>query len=108
VAGLVVFGQTTQEALASGVPVVAPAAGGPLDLIRPGRTGLLVPPLDPDAIAAAVAELARDPDRRAEYGRNARAEVAGRTWTAVGDELIAHYAAVHTGDLAAEPLGIAA
>jgi phosphatidylinositol alpha 1,6-mannosyltransferase len=93
------FGQTLQEAAASGLPVVAPAAGGPLDLVRPGRTGFLVPPGDGPALAAAVAELAADPDLRAGYGRAGREAVRERTWSAVGDELIDHYVAAHRGDL---------
>ncbi|HZF91350.1 glycosyltransferase family 1 protein [Streptomyces sp.] len=85
------FCQTVQEAMASGVPVVAPAAGGPLDLVDHGRTGLLVPPGDPDAVRDAVASLAAAPGLRAAYGAAARATVEGRTWTAVGDRLIEHY-----------------
>jgi phosphatidylinositol alpha 1,6-mannosyltransferase len=88
------FGQTVQEALASGLPVVAPAAGGPLDLVDHGRTGYLVPPCDADALAAAVADLVADPARRARFGADARAAVEGRTWAAVGDELLGHYVAV--------------
>jgi phosphatidylinositol alpha 1,6-mannosyltransferase len=101
------FGQTVQEALASGLPVVAPAAGGPLDLVDHGRTGYLVPPCDAAALADAVAELAADPTRRAEFGKNARAAVEGRSWVAVGDELIGHYVAVHSGGFRA-PVRVAA
>ncbi|MFF5440521.1 glycosyltransferase family 4 protein [Streptomyces achromogenes] len=85
------FCQTVQEAMASGVPVVAPAAGGPLDLVAHGRTGLLVPPGDATAVQEAVRALAADPARRAAYGAAARASVEGRTWAVVGDQLIDHY-----------------
>jgi phosphatidylinositol alpha 1,6-mannosyltransferase len=85
------FCQTVQEAMASGVPVVAPAVGGPLDLVRPGETGTLVPPGDAAAFAAAIAELAADPLQRKQFGVAAADAVAGRTWTALGDELISHY-----------------
>ncbi|MFB9389680.1 glycosyltransferase family 4 protein [Streptomyces coeruleoprunus] len=85
------FCQTVQEAMASGLPVVAPAAGGPLDLVRHGRTGLLVPPHDPEALRTAVAALAADPALRTAYGAAGRAEVRGRTWAVVGDQLLGHY-----------------
>ncbi|GAA3991311.1 glycosyltransferase family 1 protein [Streptomyces marokkonensis] len=85
------FCQTVQEAMASGLPVVAPAAGGPLDLVAHGRTGLLVPPRDAAALRDAVWSLSADTALRAAYGAAGRAAVEGRTWTAVGDRLIGHY-----------------
>ncbi|MFI6062487.1 glycosyltransferase family 4 protein [Streptomyces sp. NPDC051286] len=85
------FCQTVQEAMASGVPVIAPAAGGPLDLVGHGRTGLLLPPRDADAVRAAVGALVADPALAAAYGRTGRAMVEGRTWEAVGDQLLGHY-----------------
>ncbi|MGW4302494.1 glycosyltransferase family 4 protein [Streptomyces sp. NPDC004100] len=98
------FCQTVQEAMASGVPVIAPAVGGPLDLVDHGRTGLLVPPDDAPTLRDAVRALAADPALRAAYGAAGRAAVEQRTWTAVGDRLLAHYADV----LAARRTAVAA
>lgn len=102
------FGQTVQEALASGVPVVAPAAGGPVDLVQPGVTGLLVPPGDAPALTDAVARLVAEPETRRRYGRAARAAVADRGWDVVGDELLAHYEAVLAGPGVPAAVGVAA
>jgi phosphatidylinositol alpha 1,6-mannosyltransferase len=88
------FGQTLQEAAASGLPVVAPAAGGPLDLVADGETGFLVPPSDPGAFTAAVARLAADPAMRAAFGAAGRRTVLRRGWPALTQELLGHYSQV--------------
>ncbi|GAA4432573.1 glycosyltransferase family 1 protein [Georgenia halophila] len=85
------FGQTLQEAMASGVPVVAPAAGGPLDVVADGETGHLYPPEDDGALGRAVAALAAEPARRARMGEAGRRRVLPRSWTALGDALLGHY-----------------
>ena len=94
------FCQTVQEAMASGVPVVAPSAGGPLDLVQPALTGYLFTPGDPESLRASVEALTGDPVLRAEFGLAARRAVQGRTWAAVGDALLGHYAAVASSDAA--------
>ena len=88
------FGQTIQEAAASGLPVVAPAAGGPVDLVDEGVSGYLVPPGDGAALAAGVARLAADPALRGRMSEAARRKVLGRSWAALTGELIEHYTAV--------------
>lgn len=85
------FCQTVQEAQASGVPVVAPAAGGPLDLIKHGTNGLLYDPHAPRALRSAVQLLAEDSRLRADLAADGLASVSGRTWAAKVAELVGHY-----------------
>jgi phosphatidylinositol alpha 1,6-mannosyltransferase len=86
------FGQTLQEAAATGLPVVAPARGGPLDLVDHSRTGLLFDPDQPTALRDAVAHLAGDRVKREAMGAAGRARVADRSWSSLTGQLLGHYA----------------
>lgn len=68
---------TIQEALCSGVPVVATRVGGADELVDHGRTGLLVPPGDAEAMGRALIALVGDRDRRQAFA-TAAAERATR------------------------------
>jgi glycosyltransferase involved in cell wall biosynthesis len=57
------FGMTLVQAMMAGKPVVATSVGGPSEVIEHGRTGLLVPPANPAALAGALRELLDDPQR---------------------------------------------
>jgi phosphatidylinositol alpha 1,6-mannosyltransferase len=86
------FCQAVQEALASGLPVIAPDAGGPRDLVTSWRTGLLLPVGDFEArLPGAVAHLI---DERPRYSPAARRSVLERSWPAICDQLLEHYDAV--------------
>lgn len=86
------FCQVVQEALASGLPVIAPDAGGPRDLVAPCRTGLLLPVDEFEArLPGAVEHLLAERQR---YSQAARRSVLGRSWSVICDELIGHYEAV--------------
>lgn len=80
------------EAMRCGVPVVATAVGSVADAVVPGRTGLLVPPRQPRALAAAIGRLLDDPAWAARLAEEARAHVRGRHTAA---ELAAHLAAAY-------------
>lgn len=69
------FGLALAEAMASGLPTVATDIGGCREVIRAGRTGLLVPLGDANALQAALGELldpVTGPERRAAFGREGR------------------------------------
>ena len=87
-----------REAGASGVAVVAPAAGGNPDAVRSGVTGLLYDPEEPRDLRRAVASLVADPRLRSSLGARAREAAQQRSWTDAVDELVAeHYAAALGG-----------
>ena len=100
------FCQAAQEALASGLPVVAPGAGGLLDLVDPGRTGLLFTPGDGRHLRSSVEQLAGDVGARRRMGWAARMSVEHRTWDVIGDQLVGHYGSAVAGG--SESLGVAA
>jgi len=69
------FGRVLIEAMAARRPVIAPREGGPRVIVADGVTGLLVPPRDPGALAAAIVELLAHPVRRRAMGHAGRARV---------------------------------
>ncbi len=86
------FCQTIQEAMASGVPVVAVGRGGPLDLVDSSRTGWLYPPGELGQLHAGVMDLLGDDTKRRAFGRAAYAAVQGRTWPVLCEQLVSFYA----------------
>ncbi len=67
------LGMVLAEAAAAGVPAVSAAAGGTVDVVRHGESGLLVEPGNPVVLAHSILELVRDPERRTKFSSAARA-----------------------------------
>ncbi len=86
------FGQTLQEAGATGLPVVAPRAGGPVDIVTDGVDGHLFDPETPGSLRTHVERVLGDPVHADALGRRAHERVGGRSWSSVVDRLVEHYA----------------
>lgn len=85
------LGNVVLEAMASGLPVVAPAAGGVLDHVVDRVTGLLVNPASPTEFVQAAASLVAQPAWARQLGRTGRLRVERQTWSHVFDGLLADY-----------------
>jgi len=101
------FGQTIQEAQASGLPLVAPNSGGPVFLIENGVSGFLAEPHGVGGYNDQVRNLLRDAGLRARIGENARRAVAGKSWEANNEQLLKHYDAAMVAKAGAKNLELA-
>jgi L-malate glycosyltransferase len=72
------FPNAILEAMAAGLPVVASGVGGILELVEEGRTGWLVPPDNPEALAARLIRVMADPGQADRIGEAARADAVAR------------------------------
>lgn len=86
------FSNAILEAMAAGVPVVAARSGGNAELVEHRRTGLLVPPMQPEALARAILRLVEEPELTTRMGRSAREKA--RTQFSI-DDCVDAYEAVY-------------
>uniref|UniRef100_UPI003D918F6D glycosyltransferase family 4 protein n=1 Tax=Gordonia sp. B7-2 TaxID=3420932 RepID=UPI003D918F6D len=91
------FCQAIQEAMASGLPVIGPDAGGPRDLVAPFRTGYLLGVDEFSTRLPEVVDTLRDDALRAAFGRAAVQAVRSRSWSAICAQLVGHYDSVLDG-----------
>ena len=82
--------KTVIESMVYGIAPIVTATGGSPELVEDGNSGLVVPPSDPEALAAAIVEMSQDEARRREWGRNARERI--RTHFDVRDSIAQHKA----------------
>lgn len=92
------FCQGIQEALASGVPVIGPNTGGPVDLINHGETGLLIDTAQPAELLAAVDYLITQGDFE-KFKLRTRESVCHRSWDYINSQLFEHYKETIKGKL---------
>ena len=90
------FGIVLIEAMASGRPVVASDIPGYRSVVTPGVNGVMCPPADVPALAAAIVDLVEDPARRRALAENGRARAIEFSWPRVTDQLEGVYRDVLT------------
>jgi glycosyltransferase involved in cell wall biosynthesis len=91
------FGMVIVEAMSQRLPVVATPVGCAPLVIRDGESGLIVPPRDPAALAAALRRVMRDSALRRAMGARAAETVRPLTWRATAERTLAVYRAVGAG-----------
>ena len=82
---------TLIEAMATGLPVVATRVGGTADLVRHGVNGLLVPPRDPAALAAAISQILTDPTAATRMAAAAQSTAAAYAWPDLARQVLQIY-----------------
>lgn len=86
------FGNVILEAAGSGLPVVAIAEGGPMDVIQNGRTGqLIAPESSPEAMTTVLLDWSLDHNRKEYLAKEARKYAEGQTWDRIMDGLLEDY-----------------
>jgi glycosyltransferase involved in cell wall biosynthesis len=87
------FGMVVVEAMSQRLPVVATTVGAAPALMAGGRGGILIPPRQPEAVAAAVRRLMEDAPLRRRMANDAHAAVRGMSWTATAQKTLEVYEA---------------
>jgi len=90
------FGLALTESLYIGTPVVASRIGGIPEIVDDGVDGVLVPPADSSALAAAIADLLNNPERRTKMAGAGRERVQGRFRF---EDMVRSYEAVYEGEI---------
>ncbi|MFC4054090.1 glycosyltransferase [Actinomadura syzygii] len=85
------FGTAALEAAACGIPVIATAVGGLQQHVQHGRTGILTPPADPDALASALSTLLSNSRTRSNMGTAGATNAHRYSWPAVTDQILTAY-----------------
>ena len=94
------FGNVVLEAMASGLPVIVPRAGGPVDHVINDRNGFLFEPDDPEDLISKTRTLVNDLKYARKLGKGARAYAESQTWEAILDGLLDDYAKIANSDAA--------